>query len=260
MTFHEEAQQELDRLLPTTTATTSTSLVVTDPEFFAFYQDFAFGETLRRVDLDRGDRLIYQLAATIAVGAVREFRLLLAAALEIGVTPVQVKELAYHSVAYVGIARGIDFIVATNEIFTERDVPLPLEGQATTTPDTRMTAGLALQKKIFGTETIDGIYAKSSPDTIHFQQFLSANCFGDYYTRTGFDVKQRELITFALLAALGGTDSQVKSHVSANLNVGNSRADLISVLTALVAYIGYPRTLNALAQVEAAAPAPGSPA
>ncbi|ASD22549.1 carboxymuconolactone decarboxylase [Cryobacterium sp. LW097] len=256
MTIHDEAQQELDRLLPATKAATGTSLLVTDPELFAFYQDFAFGETLRHVDLDRGDRLIYQLAATIAVGAVVEFRLLLAAALEIGVTPVQVKELTYHSVAYVGIARAIDFVVATNEVFTERGIPLPVEGQSTTTPESRMAAGLAKQKEIFGSETIEGIYAKSAADTIHFQEFLSANCFGDYYTRTGFDVRHRELITFALLAALGGADSQVKSHVTANLNVGNSRTDLISVLTALVAYIGYPRTLNALAQVEAAAPAP----
>ena len=31
-----------------------------------------------------------------------------------------------------------------------------------------------------------------------------ANCFGDYYTRTGLDLKQREMITFCFLAAQVG--------------------------------------------------------
>jgi hypothetical protein len=34
---------------------------------------------------------------------------------------------------------------------------------------------------------------------------------------------------------------QVKGHVAANLNVGNGRQLLISVTTALLPFIGYPR-------------------
>ena len=52
-----------------------------------------------------------------------------------------------------------------------------------------------------------------------------------------------------MLAALGGADAQVKGHVAGNLNVGNSRADLLAVLTPIVPFIGYPRTLNALIAV-----------
>jgi alkylhydroperoxidase/carboxymuconolactone decarboxylase family protein YurZ len=76
------------------------------------------------------------------------------------------------------------------------------------------------------------------------------NCFGDYLTRTGIDVPTRELLTFAMLASLGGCDAQVKGHVVGNLNVGNDRARLLSVLTALIPFIGYPRTLNALQAVD----------
>jgi len=75
---------------------------------------------------------------------------------------------------------------------------------------------------------------------------LSANCFGDHYTRSGVDVGTRELLTFAMLVALGGCDPQVKGHVAANLNVGNDRSVLMDVLTQLLAFIGYPRTLNGL--------------
>lgn len=55
----------------------------------------------------------------------------------------------------------------------------------------------------------------------------------------------------AMLAVLGGADNQVKGHVAGDLAVGNTRAQLLAVLTVLVPFIGYPRTLNALAAVDA---------
>ena len=54
------------------------------------------------------------------------------------------------------------------------------------------------------------------------------------------------LLSLSMLVALGGCEPQVKLHVAANLRVGNDRARLIDVLTQLLPYIGYPRTLNAL--------------
>jgi 4-carboxymuconolactone decarboxylase len=98
------------------------------------------------------------------------------------------------------------------------------------------------------------MYASAAEDERHFQQFLSANCFGDYLTRTGIGLPVRELLTFALLAALGGGDAQVRGHVAGNLNVGNDRQRLISVITVLLPFIGYPRALNALAAVNEVAP------
>ena len=41
----------------------------------------------------------------------------------------------------------------------------------------------------------------------------------------------------------------MRGHVSANLNVGNTRETLLAVLTLLVPFIGYPRTLNGLAAI-----------
>ena len=63
----------------------------------------------------------------------------------------------------------------------------------------------------------------------------------------GKAVQVRELLTFAMLVALGGADAQVRGHVNGNLRVGNTRARLLAVLTVLVPFIGYPRTLNGLA-------------
>src|SRR4029077_163074 len=101
-----------------------------------------------------------------------------------------------------------------------------------------------------GAAGVENMYANAPEDEAHIQRLLSANCFGDHYTRTGIDVPVRELLTFAMLVALGGCEPQVKGHVAANLNVGNDRTVLIDVLTQLIPFIGYPRTLNGLRIVD----------
>ena len=107
---------------------------------------------------------------------------MLGAALTVGVTPVEVKEIVYQAVPYAGLARVFDFLHATNDVLRERGVTVPLEGQSTTTPATRYDEGLAVQKSVFG-DRIDAMYASSPQDQLHIQRLLSANCFGDYYTR-----------------------------------------------------------------------------
>lgn len=251
MAISETAQKNHDELFPGHVST----LKVTDPELIEIFDNFAFDETLRHTRLDARTRLMVQLAALIGCQALREYRVMLGAALANGVTPVEAREIVYQAVPYAGMGKVFDFIHATTDILSERGDHLPLDGQATTTAATRAEKGRAIQEQIVGADRVERMYASASGDELHVQQFLSANCFGDYYTRTGIDVPNRELLTFAMLAALGGCDPQVRGHVAANLNVGNDRQMLLSVLTALLPFIGYPRTLNALAAVNEAAPA-----
>ena len=65
-------------------------------------------------------------------------------------------------------------------------------------------------------------------------------------TRKGLEVRMRELLTFSMLVSLGGCESQVKGHIAGNAAAGNDKATLLAVLTQLLPYIGYPRTLNGL--------------
>jgi 4-carboxymuconolactone decarboxylase len=75
-----------------------------------------------------------QLASLIVCQALSEYRVMLGAALTVGVTPIEVKEIVYQAVAYVGMAKVFDFVHATNDVLAERGIQLPLEGQSTTTP------------------------------------------------------------------------------------------------------------------------------
>jgi len=222
------------------------TLAVTDPELIEYFDNFAFDEVLSHGDLDTRTRLMVQLAALIAAPALREYRVMLGAALVAGVTPVQIKEIVYQAVPYVGMGRVFDFLHTTNEVLTEHGVELPLPGQSTTTPRTRAEKGLAVQKRIVGAEAVDRMYAAAPEDEQHIQRYLSANCFGDHYTRGGIGIEVRELLTLSMLVALGGCEPQVKGHVTANLNVGNDRRLMLTVITQLLPFIGYPRTLNAI--------------
>ena len=246
MAPNEQARKNHDEFFPGHVST----LAVTDPELIEIFDNFAFDEVLRHGHLDAPTRLMVQLASMIACQALREYRVMLGAALTVGVTPVEVKEIVYQAVPYVGMAKVFEFIHATNEVLTERGVELPLPRQSTTTPETRAERGRAIQERIIGSEVVEKLYAAAPEDQGHIQHFLSANCFGDHYTRTGIDVPTRELLTFSMLVALGGCEPQVKGHVAANLRVGNDRGRLIAVVTQLLPFIGYPRTLNALRVVE----------
>ncbi len=246
MPLTDTARKNHDALFPGHIST----LAVTDPELIAIFDNFAFDEILAHGSLDIRMRLMTQLAAIIACQALSEYRLMLGAALDNGVTPVEAKEILYQAVPYVGIARAFDFIHMTNDVLKPRGVALPLPGQSATTTDDRAEKGLEVQKEIIGEATVARLYATAPADQMHIQRYLSGHCFGDHYTRGGLDVPTRELITLSLLAALGGCDPQVKGHVAANLNVGNDRAKMIEVVTQLLPFIGYPRTLNALRAIE----------
>jgi 4-carboxymuconolactone decarboxylase len=217
----------------------------TDPELIEVFDNFAFDEVIGHDNMETKTRVLMILASTIGSQAVTEFRMMANAALNVGATPVEVKEIVYQAVPYVGIAKVLDFIYTINEILRERGIQLPLEGQSTTNPETRMEKGLAKQKEIFG-EIIDKLYENSPKDLLHIQHYLSANCFGDWVTRNGLDVKTREMVTLSFLIAMGGTESQIKGHIRGNANVGNDRQTLINLMTQLLPYVGYPRTLNAI--------------
>jgi 4-carboxymuconolactone decarboxylase len=165
---------------------------------------------------------------------------------------VEAKEVVYQAVDYLGFGRVYPFLLATNEILKQRGVKLPLPSQATTTMETRLAAGVQAQVDIFG-PGMQEFYKTGPADSVHINRWLAGNCFGDYYTRKGLDLKQREMVTFCYIAAQGGCEPQLIAHASGNMNLGNDEKFLIKVISQCLPYIGYPRSLNALNCVRTAA-------
>lgn len=241
MSISKKAQAYHDKMFPGY----ESKLLVTDPEFIEFFDNFAFDQVVNNDDLDDHTRFIAILATLLGCQGIDEFNAMLIAAYNFGVTPVEMKEIVYQATAYLGIGRVYPFLHAVNNFCVENNITLPLEKQSTTTPENRLEKGIETQVAIFG-DSMKDYYKSGDPIAKHINYWLADNCFGDYYTRTGLDHKQREMITFCFLAAQGGCEPQLTSHASANMKIGNDEHFLVKIISQCIPYIGYPRTLNAL--------------
>ena len=122
----------------------------TDPEFIERFDNFAFDEVVNQGDLDDKTRFMAILATLLGCQGSDEFRAMLPAAMNFSVTPVEIKEIVYQAVDYLGTERVFPFLKITNEILEEQGIELPLPKQTTTTTENRREAGTQAQVDIFG--------------------------------------------------------------------------------------------------------------
>lgn len=234
-------ENKLNNLFPAACA----KLYETDPEFIKLFQKFAFNEVENQDNLDKPSRLLAIISTLIGCQGTELFRETLPQVIHQGLTPSAIKEVVYQAAAYLGMGRVYLFLHIVNEVFNKEGILMPLEGQSSTFEENRLDKGVQMQVAIFGEQMRD--FYKSGPEeTKHINRWLAENCFGDYYTRGGLDMKQREMITFCFLSAQGGCEPQLTSHAIANIRIGNDKNFLIKVLSHCIPYLGYPRSLNAL--------------
>lgn len=220
-----------------------------DPEFYEIFKNFAFDEVFDYSSLTEKESVLVILACLIACQSPKAFHKILISALDNYVTPREVKELLYQSVPYVGFGRAHNFFGVVIKVFDNNGVKMPLDNGATVTTENRYKSGREIQERYFGAEMIQMMNDSAPEGQQHFNRFLEGYCFGDFYTRYGLNDQQRELITFTFIATLGGCENQLRGHIQGNLSVGNDKEKLISAITVMLPYIGFPRSLNAVAIV-----------
>ncbi len=217
----------------------------TDPDLQEMLNNFVFGEVFYQGNISDKMRELITIVVLTANQTLEQLKGHVFAALNIGISPAEIKETIYQCVPYLGFPKTLNAVSIANEVFKNAHISLPVESQKKVDEGTRFNKGLEVQKSIFG-EVIDQMQANTPENQKHIQNYLSAFCFGDIYTRGALDLKTRELLTLCILSSLGGCESQVKSHVFGNLKVGNDKNTLISAITQCLPYMGFPRTLNAL--------------
>ena len=217
------------------------NLKITDPEYIERFNHFAFDEVVNAEEsLDTKTRYMAILATLIGCQGTDAYRSMLGKALDDKVSPIVIKEVVYQATDYLGYGRTLNFLNITNEVFNERNIEMPLESQCTTTLEDRLEKGIEAQVTIFG----EGMKVAWKAGTIN--KWLADDCFGDYYTRKGLTLAEREMITFCFLSAQGGCEPQLIAHSKGNMNMGYDKEFLIKVVLQCVPYIGYPRSLNAI--------------
>ena len=218
-----------------------------DGGFMQILQGYIFGDVCYTGSLDNRMRELVTITALTTLSTLPQLRAHLQAGLNAGCTPVEIREAIYQCAPFIGFPKTLNAIAVMNEVFSENGISLPLPDQKTLSSDEeRYRRGLEIQAPVYGDEIkeryswLPGDFAEAVP------RFLTELCFGDFCTRTGLDGKTRELLTVVLLAALGGADMQVRSHIEGALRVGNTAEEIVCALVHAGGYIGIPPMFNAL--------------
>lgn len=88
-----------------------------------------------------------------------------------------------------------------------------------------------------------------SPDTA---ELVLGYAFADIVGRDVIDLKTREMMTVAMLAAIGTAQGQLEFHMRAAMNCGVSREEIIEIVLQVSVYAGVPACMNAITAAKAA--------
>ena len=167
------------------------------------------------------------------------------AALNVGVTPIELREAVYQCAPIIGFPKVLNAMTAVNEAFTERGIKVPLETQTTVTEENRYEKGHEIQYPLYGDRMKEALKDVPGGMGEKVARFLTEVHFGDFQTRSGLDTQTRELLTYCVLTVIGA-EPQLHAHLRANLKAGNSKERVTAAVIQCMPYIGFPAALKAL--------------
>lgn len=105
--------------------------------------------------------------------------------------------------------------------------------------------GMAVRRRVLGDAHVDRAAAAATPMDAPFQRFITEGAWGRVWSGHHFTLRERSIVTLALLAA-AGQDEEVAMHLRAAANTGASEADIAEALMHVAVYAGVPRANHAL--------------
>lgn len=217
----------------------------TDPEMMDILQKFIFGEVFRTGQLTLKQREMITCITLAIQQALPQLKAHAGAALNVGVTPEELREVMYLTAPFVGFPKMLNAVATVNDVFRERGISLPLAKQGTVTEADRHATGAAIQNRLYPggiASVMAGLPGDMGRDV---EQFLTDYFFGEIYSRGALDLPTRELLGYCALTTLEA-ESQLQSHYHGNINVGNSPETLTAAVIQCLPYIGFPAAIKAL--------------
>lgn len=207
-------------------------------------------------DLSARQQSIVPIAAFTAKGDLESLKTALNEGLDAGLTVNEIKEILVQIYAYAGFPRSLNGIQAFMAVMEERKtkgIQDEVGREASPLPAglNKDEYGAGVRAKLAGSEAIPPPrgYQLFVPviDT-----FLKEHLFADIFARDTLDHQSRELATIAVLAAMTGTEGQLRFHLGAAMNTGLTEAQLKSFISVLGSEVGKEeadRASGVLAQV-----------
>ena len=110
---------------------------------------------------------------------------------------------------------------------------------------TRHERGMAVRRRVLGTEHVSRAEGAKTGFDAPFQDFITEGAWGSVWSGDQFDLRERSVVTLALLAALGNFE-EFALHVRATANTGASPGDVREALMHVAVYAGVPRANHAI--------------
>lgn len=209
-----------------------------------------------RSSLTPRQRCMIPVATFTAVGNMDALKGAIHNGLDAGLTVNEVKEMLVHAYAYAGFPRSLNAInmcIAVLEESRAQGIDDSIGRSASPMP-----AGF--DRNVFGHQTRNRLvgrdmsqrtsgYATFAPI---IDDFLVEHLFADIFSRDVLTHQDRELLTISMLAAMSGTDGQLKSHLRIAEKEGFSHSqfkEFAEVITASVGDESGARTQRLLTEV-----------
>jgi 4-carboxymuconolactone decarboxylase len=221
-----------------------------DPELMEILRRFIFGDVFDTGVLDDQTRELITVTVLACLQTLPQLKSHTAAALRVGVPPVQIREAIYQLAPFIGFPRTLNAVATINDVLADHGIELPLPDQGTVSDAGRYQQGLGEQMPLYGNEIKDNLADLPEPFNEALPRFLTEFCFGDFYTRGGLTLAQRELLVLCALATIGDTAAQLGPHGRACLQVGNTKTEVVAALVQCFPYIGFPRSVAGVRAVK----------
>lgn len=174
--------------------------------------------------MNKKQQYIVEVAALVGKGDLTKLKPVLVAGLEDGMTVNELKEVMVHSYAYCGFPRALRGLQTFVAVLNERKangIEDKRGRKASPITDTRSKyeRGRDILAEISGApvDAPKADYAVLAPE---IEVFLKEHLFADIFERDVLTYGEREMATVAVLAAIGGVEPMMKSHIGIALNVG----------------------------------------
>jgi 4-carboxymuconolactone decarboxylase len=184
--------------------------------------------------LNLKQQYIVTLSAHTATGNIAALRISVNEGLSGGLSISEVKEMMVQLYAYAGFPRSLNALHVLMAVLEERKKNGILDIAGIEPPN--LPAGKSILRT--GTENQTRLIGKKISGEVYtfapvIDRFLKEHLFGAIFSRTNLDWKTRELVTISALAAMTGTEAQLRSHYSVGLYNGLTASQL-SMLTDII--------------------------
>lgn len=105
--------------------------------------------------------------------------------------------------------------------------------------------GRTTRRRVLGEAHVNRATAAATPLDAPFQALITDAAWGHVWGRDTIPLRERSMLTIALLAALGN-DGELALHLRATRNTATSEADVMEALLHVAIYAGVPRANHAI--------------